>query len=142
MTICMGTSSVFTDNNPLKYVMTTAKLNATGQRWVSQLSGLDFDIQYRRGKCNVNADARSRMSNQDVCKALQSCPQRVRLRQAVGDLVEPGQVRDGDKGSRGGEATLTCEPGSQLSPPKRVEEMGGKRGYPISQSSGWSVWNH
>lgn len=69
--------SVLTDNNPLKYVMTTAKLDATGQRWVSQLSGFDFDIHYRQGRTNSNADALSRMSSQDVCKALQSCPQRV-----------------------------------------------------------------
>lgn len=42
--------SVLTDNNPLKYVMTTAKLDATGQRWVARLSTFDFNIQYRRGK--------------------------------------------------------------------------------------------
>ena len=29
---------VFTDNNPLTYVMTSAKLNATGLRWVAELS--------------------------------------------------------------------------------------------------------
>ena len=70
--------SVFTDNNPLKYVMTTAKLDATGQRWVSQLSMFDFNIQYRQGKCNGNADALSRLSNQEVTQALQTCPQRVK----------------------------------------------------------------
>lgn len=47
--------SVLTDNNPFKYVMTSAKLDATGQRWVSQLSMFDFDIQYRRGQNNVDA---------------------------------------------------------------------------------------
>lgn len=30
--------SVQTDNNPLKYVMTSAKLDATGQQWVSRAS--------------------------------------------------------------------------------------------------------
>ncbi|KAF7645580.1 hypothetical protein LDENG_00201740 [Lucifuga dentata] len=55
--------SVFTDNNPLKYVMSTAKSDATGQRWVSQLSAFEFDIQYRTGQNNSNADALSRMSN-------------------------------------------------------------------------------
>ncbi|KAL7856578.1 hypothetical protein SRHO_G00154770 [Serrasalmus rhombeus] len=39
--------TVLTDNNPLKYVMSTAKLDATGQRWVSQLAMFNFDIQYR-----------------------------------------------------------------------------------------------
>lgn len=69
--------SVLTDNNPLKYVMTTAKLDATGQRWVSCLSIFDFDIQYRRGQDNSNADALSRMSYQEVTEVLQTCPQQV-----------------------------------------------------------------
>ncbi|XP_057200295.1 retrovirus-related Pol polyprotein from transposon 297 [Triplophysa rosa] len=70
--------SVLTDNNPLKYVMTSSKLDATGQRWVSHLSTFDFDIQYRRGQDNSNADALSRMSNQEVAGTLQSCPQQLR----------------------------------------------------------------
>ncbi|XP_063760148.1 uncharacterized protein LOC134878197 [Eleginops maclovinus] len=69
--------SVQTDNNPLKYVMTSAKLDATGQRWVSRLSAFDFDIQYRRGQSNSNADALSRLSTQEVTQVLQTCPQRV-----------------------------------------------------------------
>lgn len=77
--------SVQTDNNPLKYVMTSAKLDATGQRWVSRLSAFDFDIQYRRGQSNANADALSRLSNQEVTQALQTCPQRVR----PGETPEP-----------------------------------------------------
>lgn len=78
--------SVLTDNNPLKYVMTTAKLDATGQRWVSQLSSFEFDIQYRRGQNNANADALSRMSNQEVTQILQSCPQQAR----VSEVQPPG----------------------------------------------------
>ena len=42
--------TVYTDNNPLTYVMTTAKPNATGQRWVSELADFNFDIKYRPGK--------------------------------------------------------------------------------------------
>ena len=30
--------TVYTDNNPLTYVLTSAKLNATGLHWVSQLA--------------------------------------------------------------------------------------------------------
>ncbi|KAL7882920.1 hypothetical protein SRHO_G00005780 [Serrasalmus rhombeus] len=51
--------SVLTDNNPLTYVMTSAKLDATGQRWVAKLSMFDFDVQYRQGGCNTNADGLS-----------------------------------------------------------------------------------
>lgn len=50
---------VFTDNNPLSY-LTTAKLGATEQRWVAQLSAFDFTIRYRPGRSNGNADALSR----------------------------------------------------------------------------------
>ena len=33
---------VYTDNNPLTYILTSAKLNATGQRWVASLVNYDF----------------------------------------------------------------------------------------------------
>ena len=51
---------VFTDNNPLTYVLTSAKLNATGLRWVADLAEFDFTINYRPGKENVDADCLSR----------------------------------------------------------------------------------
>ncbi|PIK50063.1 hypothetical protein BSL78_13072 [Apostichopus japonicus] len=41
--------------------MTTARLNATGQRWVSELASFRFEIRYRPGKENVDADVLSRM---------------------------------------------------------------------------------
>ena len=53
---------VFTDNNPLTYVLTTAKLNAVGMRWVNELAEFQFTIHYRRGKENVDADYLSRRS--------------------------------------------------------------------------------
>ena len=37
---------VLTDNNPLTYVLTTAKLDATGHRWLADLSLYDFSIKY------------------------------------------------------------------------------------------------
>ncbi|CAM4646851.1 unnamed protein product [Caretta caretta] len=48
---------VWTDNNPLTYVLTSAKLDATGQRWVAALASYEFSIQYRSGSSNVDADA-------------------------------------------------------------------------------------
>ena len=39
-----GDFDVYTDNNPLTYVLTTAKLDATGQRWVAALANYNFDI--------------------------------------------------------------------------------------------------
>ncbi len=59
--LCTGEKfAVYTDNNPLTYVMSTARLNATGYRWVAELSNFNFDIKYRPGKANAEADALSR----------------------------------------------------------------------------------
>lgn len=52
--------TVRTDNNPLTYVLTTAKLNAVGHRWLAALATYDFNIQYRPGRHNVDADLLSR----------------------------------------------------------------------------------
>ena len=53
--------TVFADNNPLTYVLTTAKLNATGLRWVGELSDFNFDIKYLPGRRNTDADSLSRL---------------------------------------------------------------------------------
>lgn len=50
---------VFTDNNPVAHIQ-TARLGATEQRWVSQLAAYDFEVKYRPGRENTNADALSR----------------------------------------------------------------------------------
>ena len=50
---------VYTDNNPLSYLQ-TAKLGATEMRWASQLAQFDFEVKFRSGKVNRNADALSR----------------------------------------------------------------------------------
>ena len=52
-----GHFEVYTDNNPLTYILTTAKLDATGQRWVASLANYNFKIFYKSGKLNVEADA-------------------------------------------------------------------------------------
>ena len=48
-----------TDNNPLTYVLTTTKLDATWQRLVTSLANYNFTITYHSGKHNINADALS-----------------------------------------------------------------------------------
>ena len=50
-----------TDNNPLTYVLSSAKLDATSQRWVAALASYNFDIVYRSGKSNIDADKLSRI---------------------------------------------------------------------------------
>ena len=54
-----GHFEVYTDNNPLTYILTTAELDATGQRWVASLANYNFKIFYKSGKLDVEADALS-----------------------------------------------------------------------------------
>ena len=41
---------VFSDNNPLTYIRTSARLNAMYHRWVSELADYIFSILYKSGK--------------------------------------------------------------------------------------------
>ena len=52
---------VFTNNNPLTYVLTSAKLDACGQRWVDKIANYNFSMQYRCEISNTKADALSRI---------------------------------------------------------------------------------
>ena len=68
---------VVTDNNPLTYVLTSAKLDATGHRWVAALANYNFTLTYRSGKLNKDADSLSRLAEcrehivyPDVLKAI------------------------------------------------------------------------
>ena len=56
-----GEFKVYTDKNPLTYVLTTAKLDASGQRWITSLVNYSFSLHYKSGKTNIEADALSRM---------------------------------------------------------------------------------
>lgn len=55
--------TVVTDSNPLTYILTTAKLDATGHRWLAALSTYSFKLVYRAGKHNYDADALSRQTH-------------------------------------------------------------------------------
>ena len=68
--------TVFTDNNPLKYVLSNAKLNATGLRWVGELADFNFNIKYLPGKCHIDADSFSRMPF-DINKYMPECTESI-----------------------------------------------------------------
>ena len=70
---------VYTDNNPLTYVLTSAKLDACGQRWVNAIALMNFRIHYKPGKSNLDRDALSRipwsehLSDEEVQATLKGC---------------------------------------------------------------------
>lgn len=75
---------VWTDNNPLTHIE-NAKLGAVEQRWVADLAPFDFDLKFRRGKDNSNADALSRMPSHDIQKSVD---------EAIGATTLPERLRE------------------------------------------------
>ena len=61
-----GEFTVMTDNNPLTYVLSSAKLDATGHRWVAQLANYRFNLKYCTGMSNSVTDALSRIQWPEV----------------------------------------------------------------------------
>ncbi len=57
---------LLTDSNPLTYLLTTAKLDATSYRWLAALSTFLFKLQYPAGKQNIDADSLSRRPHKDI----------------------------------------------------------------------------
>ena len=53
--------TVYTENNPLTYILSSAKLSTAGHQWVAELADFNFDIKYRPGKSNIDADILSRL---------------------------------------------------------------------------------
>ena len=60
----------------MTYVLSSAKLNATGLRWVGELSDFNFSIKYRPGKCHIDADSFSRMPF-DINKYMPECTESI-----------------------------------------------------------------
>lgn len=54
---------MFSDNNHLTYILTTAKLDSTGHRWLAALYNFDYEICFRPEKNNSDADGLSRLSD-------------------------------------------------------------------------------
>ena len=100
---------VFTDNNPLTYILTTAKLDATGHIWVAALFNYTFSISYKPGRNSTDVDALSRIqwpeavdisfqTVQAVCEGVQALHGKVETlchgAQAVGILSQDTMPAD------------------------------------------------
>ena len=84
---------VFTDNNPLTYVLSSAKLNAVALRWVNDLADFNFSIKYRPGKINVDADYLSRRP-MDIKDLKRGCTETVDPRCLDAVLAGANQAAD------------------------------------------------
>lgn len=83
--------TVVTDSNPLTYILTSAKLDATSYRWLSSLSTFNFKLQYRAGSQNQDADGLSRRPHGEPLDDLVSQKERERIKQfTLNHLMGPG----------------------------------------------------
>ena len=55
----VGNFDVYTDSNPLTYILTSTKLDTMGQHWVAALASYNFQLYFNTGKSNVEADTLS-----------------------------------------------------------------------------------
>ena len=53
-------TTLYTNNNPLTYILTTKRLPALEQRWLIALASFDIEIKYKPAESNINADVLSR----------------------------------------------------------------------------------
>lgn len=67
---------VDTDNNPLMYALTCAKLNATGYRWVAELANYNFTLWYHPRDNSANMDGLSHMPK-DMESYMEKCAEEV-----------------------------------------------------------------
>ena len=86
---------VYTDNNPLTCVLSTAKLNATGLRWVCELADFNFKIRYRPGKLNTDADSLSCFPG-DFKAYMNSCSEQISVENLQASLAMVSTVASGD----------------------------------------------
>ncbi|CAI5671482.1 unnamed protein product [Oreochromis niloticus] len=85
--------TVVTDSNPLTYILTSAKLDATSYRWLAALSTFSFKLLYRPGKQNGDADGLSRRPHGGLADDLKSQKERERIQQFTQDhLCDPDNV--------------------------------------------------
>ena len=86
--------TVVTDSNPLTYILTSAKLDATSYRWLAALSTFSFKLQYRAGKQNLDADGLSRRPHDPYLDEGQSEKERDRISRFTQQHLADSSIED------------------------------------------------
>ena len=86
------TFTIYTDNNPLTYVLSSAKLNATGLCWVEELANFNFNIKYQPGKVRRDADTLSRMSL-DIVSYMSMCTEET-TQESLNAIISSMKLQD------------------------------------------------
>ena len=82
---------MYTVNNHLTYVLTSARLDATGHSWIAGLANYNFALNNQSGKMNVDVDALScipkeehdqHMEADSVCALISQAAQATTLMEA------------------------------------------------------------
>ena len=60
-----NTFVIYTGNDPLTYILPSAKLDATGQHWHDSLANYNITLTYWSGKMNVDVDALSHIPREE-----------------------------------------------------------------------------
>ena len=79
---------VWTDNNPLTYMLMMPNLDATGHQWVDTLASFQFGLEYQKGADNGAADALSWVPISHSQQTVQSL-----LEGAIVGVANQGEVR-------------------------------------------------
>ena len=97
------TFDIYTDNNPLIYAPTTAKLDAASHHWVTSLANYNFRLYYRAGKANIDVDALLRVSwpgcmpgNTDTCIKVTAAAKQDVQEAALQGLASPIEAYSSD----------------------------------------------
>ena len=80
--------------------MTTAKLNATGHRWVAALTDFNVNIKYRSGRVHRDADFFSRMKT-NINSVIDECTEETTQEDIQATISKVCAQQQGqDRGSR------------------------------------------
>lgn len=101
--LCGAKFEVHAHNSLLTYVLTTAKLDTAGHRWLAELSTYDFHLKYHPGKQNTDALSRRNCVVGDeeekcfptstvkaVCRMISVGPYHHKLRRVI-DILGPSK---------------------------------------------------